>query len=591
MALTDARVKFLRGLQANLPVALTDGNVYIATDERAMYVDYHDGTNVQRIRIGDILEYNTMTDIRALPTTSLSTSALYYAKNDNILCKWTGTAWRQINAQKELDDYISSIAHTVSLSSDIATVGLIFKNDQNVTVKSTDFKLETLDNAALKLAIDSASRKVTLRARNVTASIDAAVAADGTITFSNVYTGTDSSGSAVNSTTTGPVIKITHATTGGVQVTGNATTGVITINSDYRIVGASANSSKSLDVGLTNINSAGVVVEESKMRLTPKIVVGDSNTTVNHSNSVTVDATVSYTANTKEAVVTLNLPVYTKKQIDDMISTELKNLNSMTFKGNIKATGGTVTAPPLTDNTVKVGDTYIVADDSGNYNINTGGTKQAAIKGDLFIATSTNATTPENTLGYIDRDDIKWVYVPSGDDAQHEYALAKAMTAQTNGIPYIYLKNEANVMVGNGVGFGTGLETEDTTVSGNTVTVVKHKTYSAASATAGTAVSLSQNAANSTLSGSITAITGLTMENGHVTGYTTQQFSVALTEAITESRFTNSISSNVATLKAEVKNSAGVWLTATGMTLSSNSLTFTRTSAAAMNVDMLWETF
>jgi hypothetical protein len=40
MALTDARVKFLRGLQANLPVTITDGNVYIATDERAMYVDY-----------------------------------------------------------------------------------------------------------------------------------------------------------------------------------------------------------------------------------------------------------------------------------------------------------------------------------------------------------------------------------------------------------------------------------------------------------------------------------------------------------------------------------------------------------------------
>ena len=140
MALTDARVKFLRGLQANLPVTLTDGNVYIATDERAMYVDYNDGTNVQRIRIGDIIEYNTMTEIRALPTAALSTSALYYAKNDNILCKYTGTGWRQINAQKELDDYIYSIAHTVSLSSDIATVGLVFKDSSGVTVKNTDFR-------------------------------------------------------------------------------------------------------------------------------------------------------------------------------------------------------------------------------------------------------------------------------------------------------------------------------------------------------------------------------------------------------------------------------------------------------------------
>ena len=600
MALTDARVKFLRGLQANLPSTITDGNVYIATDERAMYVDYTPPATTQtpkpvaqRIRIGDIIEYNTFEEIRAIPTTNLSQTALYYAKNDNILCKYTGTGWRQINAQKELTDYINSIANSVSLSGDVATVSFAFKDDNGSNIMSTDYKLETADNVALKLAIDAANRKVILRGRNVTTAVGAAVAADGTITFSNVYTGTDSSGNTVNTTTTGPTVKITHVNASGVKVTGNASTGVISIDSDYRLAGVATNSNKSLDIGVTNINSDGIIIEESKMRLTPQIVVGDSNQT-----TTTKEATVVYTTSTKEAVMTITLPVYTITQVDNLISTSLKNINSMTFKGSVRAAGGTnsVTTLPLTDNTVRIGDTYIVADQSGNYNTELSGSPQAAIKGDLFIATSANTTTPENTLGYIDKEDIKWIYVPSGDDAQHTYVLAKSTTSSANGsAPYIYLKNEADVMSGNGLGFGTGLETTDVTESGNTVTIVKHKTYSAASATTQTAVSISDNQdANSgtTASGSITAITGLTLENGHITGYTTQQFSVALTQAIIASRLTNAVANNVATLTAAVQNAAGVWLDATGMSLSSSSLTFTSSSqGAALNVDMLWETF
>lgn len=609
MALTDARVKFLRGLQANLPSTKTDGNVYIATDERAMYVDYlpaatvaNPNPTVQRIRIGDIIEYSTFETIRALPTTALSTSALYYATTDNILAKWTGTTWIQINAQKTLDDYIYEIIHSVSLSSDTATVGLAFKNDDGVTLKTTDFKLETADNAALKIAIDASNRKVILRGSNVTGAVGVAVAANGTISFSNVYTGTDSSGNAVNTTTNGPSIQITHVNASGVKVTGNATTGVISIDSDYRIVGAANNNgtvdgstvARSLDIGLTNINSGGIVVEESVMRLTPRIVVGDSSQT-----TTTRDAVVTYTANTKEAVMTISLPVYTITQVDNLISTSLKNINSMTFKGNIKASGGTVTAPPLAENSVKIGDTYIVAD-GGNYATNVNNVSVAAITGDLFIATSTAAGTAadplENTLGYIDRDNIQWIHVPSGDDAAHTYALQKATASSANGsIPYIYLKNDADVWEGNGIGIGAGLESADVTENGNTITVIKHKTFSAATATAQTAVSISDNQTantNTTASGSITAITGLTLENGHITGYTTKQFSVALTQAIVASRLTNAVANNVATLTAAVQNAAEVWLDATGMTLTSNSLTFTSgSSGASLNVDMLWETF
>jgi hypothetical protein len=95
MALTDARVKFLRGTLANLPTTKTDGNIYITTDERGMYVDYKDtNNNLQRIRIGDLLEFPNWAAIEAQAATgTYSTSALYYAQSENILGKWNGTSW------------------------------------------------------------------------------------------------------------------------------------------------------------------------------------------------------------------------------------------------------------------------------------------------------------------------------------------------------------------------------------------------------------------------------------------------------------------------------------------------------------------
>ena len=95
-----ANVIFKRGLLASLPATLTDGNVYVTTDERAMYMDYNAGTpaspDVKRIRLGDFREY-TWEQLQAIPTTNLSQSALYYVTDRNILAKWNGTTWIQIN--------------------------------------------------------------------------------------------------------------------------------------------------------------------------------------------------------------------------------------------------------------------------------------------------------------------------------------------------------------------------------------------------------------------------------------------------------------------------------------------------------------
>lgn len=86
-----SKVVFKRGLLANLPAEVTDGSLYVTTDERALYLDV-DGT---RIRIGDFQEFDTLIDLRA--NANPSTSALYYVTELNCLAKWDGTKYVQIN--------------------------------------------------------------------------------------------------------------------------------------------------------------------------------------------------------------------------------------------------------------------------------------------------------------------------------------------------------------------------------------------------------------------------------------------------------------------------------------------------------------
>lgn len=87
-----ANVSFKKGLLANLPAAINEGTFYITTDERAMYLDVDSTT---RVRIGDFQEFATLAALQA--NTNPSTTALYYVTELNVLAKWDGTKYVQIN--------------------------------------------------------------------------------------------------------------------------------------------------------------------------------------------------------------------------------------------------------------------------------------------------------------------------------------------------------------------------------------------------------------------------------------------------------------------------------------------------------------
>jgi len=87
-----AKVMFKKGLRANIPAVKSEGCFYVATDERALYLDVNADT---RIRLGDFQEFATLEALQA--NVNPSKSALYYIASLNVLAKWDGTEYKQIN--------------------------------------------------------------------------------------------------------------------------------------------------------------------------------------------------------------------------------------------------------------------------------------------------------------------------------------------------------------------------------------------------------------------------------------------------------------------------------------------------------------
>ena len=122
-----ANVLFKKGLLANLPSTKVEGTIYVTTDERAMYLDV---SNSERIRLGDFIE---VANIAALPSTGANVSALYYATAENVLAKWSGSAWVQINPDNwfEVKSFAQSLTSstTNNVTTITATTTLIQKNE------------------------------------------------------------------------------------------------------------------------------------------------------------------------------------------------------------------------------------------------------------------------------------------------------------------------------------------------------------------------------------------------------------------------------------------------------------------------------
>ena len=95
--MAENMIKFLRGNVASLPQTATEGALYFTKDE-GVYLGLSDGSYH---RYGDFIQVNAVAD---LPVAGAHVNCMYYCVAENILAKWDGKKWVQINKQKTLDE-------------------------------------------------------------------------------------------------------------------------------------------------------------------------------------------------------------------------------------------------------------------------------------------------------------------------------------------------------------------------------------------------------------------------------------------------------------------------------------------------------
>ena len=376
----NAKLRFLRGSWENLAnQSVVDGSVYITTDERAMYVDV--GTT--RLRIGDFRIYEDLTALRtAFANKSPSQECLYYLSKDNILARYDGQNFVQINAQDELGVLIKSFTTTVVAtdSADGATISTVIEGSDK-SKKTVTHTIKSADSDIVSVAVDEATNTIAINVKdqNTETIVDVPDVSSGnevTINVTDTRTGQNADGTAIEPEESTTSFKISGAT--GTEV--KASNGKITINTKPTAVTNAFDANGSFTTKVQTPNN-GVTTSAA---IIPKIKYGKTiyQEAVFASGIATIDA-------------------YTTSQTDALIEEKLRAANAMTFKNGIAS------ASELPKSNIALGDTYIVT------------AKGVSIEGhvcqigDLFIANGTK----EDSQGYIS-EGLTWIYVPAGNDDQ-----------------------------------------------------------------------------------------------------------------------------------------------------------------------------
>lgn len=266
-----ANVLFKKGTLANLgSVPKSEGTLYVTTDERAMYLDTSDST---RIRLGDFQEYASWTAIQALPAEKRISTVLYYAQAENILCKWTGTAWTQINPD-------TTIANTGASTSLTAATGGGVSIETTVTDSAGSVSTDHI------IVGDGATTVSVLNNKVYVSSTDSHT------TKAGHYTPAEESGSKLSAASNKAITGIKRDSLG--HVTGIEETPFSDIVASATISG--------VDMGINSTNSSNNNIE-----LETTVSAGGESETGSIKVAGSGATTVSYTAGTGNASDTITI--------------------------------------------------------------------------------------------------------------------------------------------------------------------------------------------------------------------------------------------------------------------------------------------
>lgn len=140
--MANEMIKFYRGLVGNLPAAGANGALYITTDEGAIY--YGTGTGMKRL--GDFVQVDAVANLPA----NAHESCLYYCVKENILAKWNGAEWKQINKQPTAEEMktllgLGSMAYKSEVAEGDLNADLKAKIDASTAVNHSHDNKTVLD--------------------------------------------------------------------------------------------------------------------------------------------------------------------------------------------------------------------------------------------------------------------------------------------------------------------------------------------------------------------------------------------------------------------------------------------------------------
>lgn len=563
-------VNFFKGAHADLPKSnYQPGAFYLTTDTSRLY--FADSTS----KLLDLNKYILFVqNIAALPQ-SAREGDIYYCTEENVLATYANGRWQQINRNTDTDTQPIEISQSVAADANGISVTLTLKtriwNEQTqnwVTDSDQSYPITfTIDKKDIYDVIPESQVDVTASATNTAITVTTkgdgssgdgfvlnagnGVAFDGSTDNITINATTYSLSSEVNSTDikvndqAGNLAgKVTYEAGSDLDVTGveenkikysHATINTTESSSTTQGFGTEIKYVKGLEYNNGHLtkcekgtftmpaepNYSVTAVDKGAEAGTLQVGIRDAEGS-NNGGTLTSDKILYYTVGAQGTETVYNtqaLPVYTIAEVNK----KFNQLDSMHYMGTVN---GSTTNLPTTN--VRNGDTYKNIGEGATYLINSAigdfilidGTRANTIDvemGDLFIATGTE----DATTGYI-TGKISWSYVPSGNDLDSQYEL----TTSGNKVTLINTSVEDDKPGSIEFAAGTDLSVTTNTTGKNGKITYTHSSHNGTKKDAESSTSYS---------GTFSAITGVTVSNGHIDDYTVTTFDMPQAE---ESRLT-----------------------------------------------------
>lgn len=605
-------INFKKGTLAGLETLKTNNGI----EEGTFYLTIDNQKQTSRLFIGtssstalpvnsNISIVTNASDLEASgAATPFNDGDFAYVSNGNILAVKIGNAWHQINAPDSRA--IRSLTPEISTTSGTATIEWKLRDQTGNVIPEAD----PSDNTHQSVIANSVP--------NITVSGANGVAVSNTGKAITV-TGTsyEMTSPAVVTDSNTAIIKLQS------KVDANPNTTAVEVSS------ISISGGSNVTITGDNANNFTIAAADTTLNTTQATTIANNATagfditvkdTLNNGNTETLNPKITLGTHTAAADEikfvngVANLPVYTKNEIDQMN----RDLNALVYRGTVGGNNASfaqeVSAIGGTGLEVGVGDTFkLLGDSTSSYSVpGPNNTPFTAHGGDLIIANS--SATPAETNGSIPKASLYFDVVPSGDEKFEFKGLGTGGTG--NGIQIedgnATVLSSIEIKQGNQIAVSsthTGTNGEKAVVS------VAHGPISVS--TTGDANVIAQNATPDITQSNhapqtFDVVTGLTTDNGHVTGTTVQRIKVvdtvskidvssggtALTVSAPASGQTDynkaaTVTSSIKLVDEDgtvVPNSSSQNVTDLAFTLRSDNLQIT-TSGSTITANYVWGTF